>query len=139
MNPTSDFRWRVLTVVHTFNALTGLVGGAALAVWPDGRMMQAPLAMLQGTPFRDYLIPGLLLFASVGVTNMVAAFVAKNREPGGEVFSFIAGVVTFGWIAGELMVLRVFSPLQVLYALTGLVIMLDAGWIRIRARRLVHA
>jgi hypothetical protein len=129
----NDPRWRFLTTVHSFNAISAMAGGGALAIWPDGSVLRAPLSMLSGTPFNDFLVPGLVLFAMVGVTNMVAAMLAFNREEGAEVPSFFAGLATVGWIIGELFVLRLFSGFQVVYLLTGLLLMADAGWIR-RAR-----
>lgn len=135
MNDPSTLRWRILTAVHTFNAVTAMLGGGALAVWPDGSMLRAPPTMLSVTPFANYLVPGLLLFGMVGVTNMLAALIAYRREPGGEVVSFLAGVATLAWIVGEILVLQAFSWLQVVFVISALVIMVDAGWIRRSMRR----
>ena len=134
-----NLRWSFLTVVHGFNAFTALLGGGALALWPDGSALRAPMSLLEGTPFKDFFVPGLVLFFAVGVMNLIAALGARARKPGAEVFSFAAGLVTLGWIIGEALILRVFSPLQVVFVFSGLLLMADAIWIRLQPRSMRHA
>jgi hypothetical protein len=139
MTLSDNVRWRFPFVVHAFNASSALAGGGALALWTDGSAIRAPLSLLEGTPFSTFLVPGLLLFAAVGVTNLIAAMLTLNREEGAEIPSFLAGLATVGWIIGELLVLEQFSWFQVIYLFTGLALMADAGWIRRERPRLQPA
>lgn len=52
-------------------ALGGLAGGASLSIRPDGSVMQMPVSYLHGSPFSDYLIPGLCLLLVLGVLPLV--------------------------------------------------------------------
>ncbi len=49
------------------------VCGALLIIAPDGRYLQLPLALLKPSPFRDFLVPGLILFLVNGAGNMMSA------------------------------------------------------------------
>jgi hypothetical protein len=44
-----------------WQGLTGLAGGVALVADPSGRALGLPAGWLEGTPFADYLVPGLVL------------------------------------------------------------------------------
>lgn len=44
-----------------------LGGGGVLVVSPSGRLMGIPLSMLTGSPFRDFLAPGIILFGVLGL------------------------------------------------------------------------
>jgi len=64
-------RVTLLTILG-YEGAGALVGGALLVGQPDGRTMDMPVSLMRGT-FRDFLIPGLILFG-LGLLN-VAAFV----------------------------------------------------------------
>ena len=68
--------------------LTGVTaagGGLALVLRPDGSFLQAPLSVLRHTPFASFLVPGLLLAAVVGVSNLLGGFalaITKSKGAG---------------------------------------------------------
>jgi hypothetical protein len=49
-----------------FTGFAALAGGVLLVIRPDGTLLQAKLAALAGTPFRDWRTPGVLLATLVG-------------------------------------------------------------------------
>jgi hypothetical protein len=53
--------------------VAAIYGGGALVVDPSGTSLQLPLTYLDGSPFRDYLIPGIILLLVLGVAPLVAA------------------------------------------------------------------
>jgi hypothetical protein len=61
--------------------------------------------LLVGTPFHDYLIPGLILALAVGGSATVATSTVLLRSQAGAWASALAGVVLMGWIAGEIVIL----------------------------------
>ena len=68
----------ILLVFLAYEGLGGLAGGSGLLVAsPDGRYMEMPTGLMRGA-FRDFLIPGVILFG-LGLLN-VAAFVAVLRR-----------------------------------------------------------
>ncbi len=48
---------------------------------PDGALLQMPVDLLKGSPFSNYLVPGLLLLTLLGVYPLVVAW-AVWRLPG---------------------------------------------------------
>ena len=57
----------VLFALLLFLSVGALAGGGALVAAPDGSALRVPVALLAGTPFPDYLVPGVLLFTFVGI------------------------------------------------------------------------
>jgi len=51
-----------------------LFGGGALVADPSGELLEMPVELLAGSPFRDYLLPGLVLFLLFGVAPLVVTF-----------------------------------------------------------------
>ena len=49
-----------LIVVQLFQAVGALGGGAALVASPRGGIIKVPLRDLNGSPFSDFLIPGIM-------------------------------------------------------------------------------
>jgi hypothetical protein len=56
----------VLIILHLLIGIGALISGTLLFVAPDGRLMM-PLDVLKGSPFNDFLIPGIILFVFVGI------------------------------------------------------------------------
>ncbi|MBN2346737.1 MAG: hypothetical protein JXO51_10150 [Candidatus Aminicenantes bacterium] len=71
------------TIEGILQALIGfsaLASGAVMMVFPDGRPMRMPLAMLEGSPFKDFFLPGLILFAVIGGGHAAAAVLVFRRH-----------------------------------------------------------
>jgi endonuclease/exonuclease/phosphatase family metal-dependent hydrolase len=124
-----------LVVVQLFQALGGLAGGAVLIASPDGHLMKMPLSNLDGSPFRDFLIPGIILFVVLGMGPLAAALVLVRRprsatlervnpfphEYWGWTLSGAIGAGLVIWIAVETLIVP-YSFLQPFYAGVGIVI-----------------
>ena len=83
----------VLFVLVSFLAVTALLSGIMLISNPDGKIMNLSVSLLEGTPFKDFTIPGVLLAVLVGGTNLLAVFF--NR-----CFSLVAGLLSCYWNTG---------------------------------------
>jgi hypothetical protein len=108
--------WTVLTVVVTFNAVSA-VGGAIAIFLTDGLGM--PKSFLAGSPFTSFFVPGLVLLAVVGGTQVMAAILLFRRRPLALFWAAFAGFTMVTWILVETVIIRGFSVLQALYFLTG--------------------
>ena len=116
----------------------GAVGGGSLFILaPDGHLMGLPLKMLTGTPFRSFLVPGLLLFTFVGVAPMVAAAITARRLAIGPLAALAVGVTLMSWITVEMVMFAGFtSLLWAFYLVLGTVIAaVGAAWWRSSAAR----
>ncbi len=59
----------------------GIFGGGALVLSPGGDLLRMPTSYLEGSPFSDYLIPGLLLLAVLGIFPLVVVVGLWHRRP----------------------------------------------------------
>lgn len=111
-----------LFAVDVLVALTAIPGGIALVTGLERN--RYPLDMLKGTPFRSYVIPGLILAIVVGGSAAVAAAAIVLSPDVGVIASIVAGVIMMGWIVGEILILKQpFSRgtlLEVFYFAVGL-------------------
>jgi hypothetical protein len=103
----------ILLTVLGYEGLGALVGGSLLVAKPDGRYMDMPVGIMHGT-FRDFLIPGLILFG-LGLVN-VAAFVAVLRKIRAD--WIWAGLAVGGlavWFFVEVVILRELHWLHIMW------------------------
>ncbi|HEX6897575.1 MAG TPA: hypothetical protein VF146_19985 [Bryobacteraceae bacterium] len=106
---------RLLVVFLAVNGLGGVAGGIALM----NNVMPFPEVWLQGTPFRSYFSPGLILFLLVGCVHLVAAFLLLWRAGLARIASLVAGLVLLGWMAGELKMIGFQAPIQIWFVTLG--------------------
>ena len=67
----------IVWVVIVLNLLLGigaLGGGACLMLAPDGSILHMPVSIMRGILFKDFLIPGILLFTFVGLFPTAVAY-----------------------------------------------------------------
>jgi len=112
--PPPPARW-VLATICAAVAVTALAGGGALVASPDGALLHAPRSLLDHTPFASFAVPGWILLIAVGLTNALAALRLVRRAPAASSTALFAGVVLFGWIVGEMLLLRSANALQLAY------------------------
>ena len=61
---------RIITLVFLlFLSLNAIGGGLFLITDPSGETIQIPVEFLHGTPFNDYLIPGIILLFANGILS----------------------------------------------------------------------
>jgi hypothetical protein len=112
-----------LIIVAGFAAVSALGGGLMVASgWP----YQFPAAWLEGTPFPDYTLPGLILGVVVGGSALLATVALLKNVRWAALASIAAGAIMMGWIVGEIVLLNVagFTWLWPLYFGVGLVMAL---------------
>ena len=88
---------------------------------------------LHHTGFPSFYFPGVILFAVVGGSALIAAISLLKRQTGSALMSLGAGMIMLFWIAGEIVSMRMFHWLQVVYLVTGALIV----WLSPR-RKLDH-
>lgn len=121
-----------------FTGLTAVAGGLALATAPGGEN-GPPLALLEHTPFKSFLVPGLVLLLVVGLGNLAAAALEARRIEKSEVAASVAGAALVGWIITQLALIRTVSWLQLLYFIVGSATFGGALWLwRVRHRVASH-
>jgi hypothetical protein len=115
-----------LVVIELFVGLWAVIGGVGLTTGAIPFMIM-PVELLQGTPFTDYLTPGLVLLVVVGGTFLFAAATILTGRAVGMLASALAGLIVIGFEAVEVPIIDRFAsalptavPQQVLMAVLGL-------------------
>ena len=120
-----------LIVLELFLGIGALLGGGALVLAPDGHLLSMPTSMLAGTPFTDYLVPGVVLFGVIGGGALVSAAMTFLRMPAAPLAAIAIGVVLVGWIAVEMVMLVSWGSLAwSFYLLLGATIVGAGLWWR---------
>lgn len=122
---------RPLTVDALLTALvvlgvSALVGGAGLVYDPSGAAMGLPGFLLLGSPFDDYLVPGLVLFGVLGLLPLAVGYALHRRHPVAWPGVLVVGVAVLAWFAVQSRVIGWGYPLQWAYLLVGVAILLLA-------------
>lgn len=115
-----------------FLGLSAIGGGSALIISPSGKLLGGlPLSILQNSPFTNFLIPGIILFAVLGLfpTLLIFALRKKTASSFAEHFNFFKDMhwawsfsvyVAFAliiWIQVETIFVQAVGWLQTLYML----------------------
>jgi len=121
-----------------FLAVSGLIGGGALIIKPDGALLQMPFSLIERSPFSNYLIPGIILFVLLGCYPTLL-FYALIKKPAWGFFdsmnlykehhwawsgSLYVGIILILWIDFQIMFIGYESIIQTIYALIGVLIVL---------------
>jgi hypothetical protein len=71
---------RLAVVLEIFLGIDALFGGGVFILVPDGHLLGMTTRTLAGSPFRSYLVPGIILIAVVGVAPLLAVAITVRRE-----------------------------------------------------------
>jgi hypothetical protein len=106
---------KTLLALLLFNGFSAAGGGLALMM--DWIPEQA--SWVRETDFPSNYFPGVILMAVVGGSSLIAAIAMVKRSDGWQLTSIVAGTVMVFWIIGEVASIRGFHFLQVIYVVTG--------------------
>ena len=108
-----------LIVLTIFQSISTILGGIALLA----NIISMPVELLQGSPFRDYTIPGLALSLLAGGSSLFACILLFRKSKFSILFSTTAGVVMMFFEFIEVLVIGspagIARTLQVIYFGTG--------------------
>lgn len=93
--------------------------------WPEGA--SPPLSALAHSPFRSFLVPGVVLFTLVGLPGIYAAARHAVRDPFAPFASGVLGGSLTIWTLVEMAMLRTVEPLQLFYLALAITILIDTG------------
>jgi hypothetical protein len=117
-----------LVVIEAFIGLGAIGGGIALLMGAFAQWL--PLAWLQGTPFSDYTIPGLVLTFVVGGGMLLAAATLFIQREWAVLLQASMGLIMIGWEIVEVAIIDRYEQAvvpstvvqQVLFSVLGLAI-----------------
>jgi hypothetical protein len=116
----------LLFIMVSFIAVTATLSGLLMISKPDGSILNLPLGLLEGTPFKNFLLPGILLTVLAGGTNLLAVFYNMQRHPNRYNWALAGGIMISGWIIVQMIILHAAHWLHFVYLGIGLLIILIA-------------
>ncbi len=108
----------VLVSLEYFTGVSALAGGVMLAAQPDGSLLRATLSALDGSPFSNWRVPGILLTTLVGGGFLLAAEWQRRRLPHARALSIFAGVGLIAFEVAEVTWIGL-QPLEAVFGIVG--------------------
>lgn len=94
--------------------------GLLLIIDPSGGSIGLPIELLSRSPFKDYLVPGLLLLSVHGIGNVFSGVLSFRRSRYSGYAGAFFGAALAIWIVVQTVLIG-FSWLQPLYLILGIV------------------
>lgn len=116
----------LLFLMTCFIALSSIISGLMMMSNPNGEIFNLPLSLLNGTPFNDYLLPGILLTLIVGIVNLHAVFYNVQNHPYRYDWAMAGGFIITVWIMVQVILTGMIHWLHFIYFLVGVLIILIA-------------
>jgi hypothetical protein len=124
------FVW-IAVVIEFLTALTAIPVGWILMSDPSGAGIQLPPEWIQGSPFGNYFVPGLYLFAMNGFGMLIAAALTLIRHWSAPWLTAILGVGLIVWITVQLLLMPEVMWLQPVFMAAGIVLgFVSLFWLR---------
>lgn len=117
-----------LVARYTLGVLLGLVALNAFAggYYALSGAEGVPTEWLDRSPFRDYFIPGLILFIIIGGAFLAAAIAVFAHLPSARIVTFSAVLIVFIWLAVQIAIIGYVSWMQPTTAIVAIVILVIA-------------
>ncbi len=116
----------LLFILLVFVALTSIVSGLLLFIYPNGSYLGLSTALLSGTAFETFKIPGIVLAVAVGGINLMAVIRNIQAHPQRYNWAIAGSVVLCGWIVVQMLMISTLHWLQFVYLFLALMILLLA-------------
>ncbi|MEP7129378.1 MAG: hypothetical protein ABI729_10940 [Chitinophagales bacterium] len=103
-----------------FVAMSSAFSGVLLLLHPDGSTLNLSTELLNGTPFNDFFIPGLILSVVVGGTHLAAIVQNMKHATTQYTWAMAAGITLSGWIIFQMLLIGSEQWLQLFYLVIGI-------------------
>jgi hypothetical protein len=132
----SNFYKNLLIILLGFLSIGALLGGIALIIHPDGSLLQMPVKLLVNSPFRSFLIPGIILLLTFGIFPAFVVYGLINKPENrflnslnllndyhfAWTFSVYTGIALIIWINIQTLILNSVGILHTIYSSLGILI-----------------
>jgi len=135
VKPIYFFR-NLLIFLLGFLSLGAFYGGIVLIISPDGSIFGMPLELLNNSPFKNYLIPGIILLATFGIFPVYVIY-GLFKKPDNKFFNHLnllydyhfawtfavyLGIAQIIWINIQTLMLNSVGIIHTIYAGLGILI-----------------
>jgi hypothetical protein len=126
----------ILIIMLGFLAVGGLFGGLAFVIRPDGSLYQMPVELLANSPFKNFMLPGIILLVFFGIFPMLVIY-GLIKKPESKflnklnlisdyhfswTFAVYTGIALIIWINIQTLILNSVNILHTLYSTLGILI-----------------
>jgi hypothetical protein len=108
-------------VLQMVVGLGAVVSGMLLIAAPSGELLRAPPDMLKGSPFTDFLLPGIILVLVNGIGQIAASVMTIRRNESAGYAGAVFGMGLMIWIFVQVNMIGGGHILQVGYFFIGVV------------------
>ena len=103
---------RTVILLEAMAAISSLAGGITLVSKPDGSFMGFKTSLLDGTPFDNFLVPGLILTFIVGGSAALGTIAGISQNAWARAAWVMSGSVFAIWIIVQIAMVGLISWLQ---------------------------
>lgn len=123
VNATLQNSIRIIAIVFLFIiGLNALAAGYSFIVEPSGKRLGMTTNYLQYSPFRNYFIPGIILFTAIGIFSILTAIMAIKRKSIYPLLLFIEGCLLLGWIVIQVLMVKDINWMHITCFCIGIVL-----------------
>jgi hypothetical protein len=127
---------RLAAALEIFLGVGAVAGGLGLVLAPDGSVLGLSTAPLAGSPFHDFLVPGIVLLTVIGIWPLVAGILTLRGSPRAPRMAAAVGLLLIIWIVVEMLVFaRLGGLLWAFYLLLGCGILVQSRGMARRSTR----
>jgi hypothetical protein len=118
---------RVIAIVVLASVAPGaLYAGYSFITDPSGAGMSMNTSYLLHSPFKNYLIPGIVLFIVNGICNIITAIATIKKSKHNSWLIILQGSMLSGWIVVQILMMQDIRILHLLFFSLG-IILIKAG------------
>lgn len=121
--------FKILGAIQLFVAVGALPAGYLFFSSPDGSKMGMTTAALSGSPFNDFLIPGIVLFVVNGLMNLLGSGLSFFRSKYAGILGICLGLCLIIWVIVQVYSIGLNHFLQPTYFVIGIIELLLAAYI----------
>ena len=114
-------------ILLMFNGISAIYGGWSLIKDPSGGLLQMPLENLHNSPFKDYLIPGIILFVFNGLFSLAIFVLTLMKYRHHALLIIFQGGTLVTWIVVQVIMLQTIYFLHWLCGGIGILLVVS-GW-----------
>lgn len=114
----------VVIILLILTAINALIAGGIFILYPSGQKMGMTPEYLTYSPFRSFLLPGIVLFVVIGILNLLTALLSIGNHYHANTMITFQGVLLCGWIAMQVLMVRDINTLHIVMFSVGVILFL---------------
>ena len=113
--------YKILGIFQSITAVGAIPAGLSMIFQPDGTGIGLSTGILEGSPFNNYIIPGLFLFFVNGLANVFGVVLSFRKSKKADVFGLSLGILLVMWICIQVWITGLIHFLQPTFFVIGVI------------------